>query len=222
MFGFEKYFCIGCGFNKQRSSMVMLFGDIGLCRECSQTIHSTKDMTFCGREYVDIVIAPFLYDGIISEAVREFKYSGQRLYGTFLTALALEYLKKKELLSDCDIIIPVPLHKNRFEERGYNQSEIIADRLAKVLKKQVNTSSLFRIRDTVHQSSLTGYDRIKNVKDAFLAQGNSVCGKKVLLVDDIYTMGETANQCARALKNVGAEKVTVFALCKAIEKSSLK
>ena len=89
MIGFEGYFCIGCGFNKSKNSMSMLLRDIGLCKDCSKNIYTTKDMTFEGRKYVDIAIAPFLYDGVVSEAVREFKYSGQRFYGTFLTALAL-------------------------------------------------------------------------------------------------------------------------------------
>lgn len=219
MLGLDKYFCIGCGFNKSKNSMGMIFGEIGLCRECSQNIHKTKDMTFEGREYVDIVIAPFLYDGIISDTVRAFKFSGQKLYGTFLTALALGYLKNIDLLNGYDVIIPVPLHKNRLNERGYNQSEIIADRLAKVLEKEVNIASLVRIRDTKHQSALSGYDRIQNVRDAFSVTDNSVCGKKIILVDDIYTMGETANECAKALIKGGAEKVLVFALCKATTSS---
>lgn len=218
----ERYFCVGCNFSKPKRYMNTVLGNLGLCRDCAESIHLTKDMTFEGKEFIDVVIAPFLYDGVISETVRAFKFSDQRLYGVFLTALALEHLKNKDLLNDCDVIIPVPLHKNRFDERGFNQAEVIADKLAKSLDKEVDTNTLFRIRDTLHQSSLTGYKRIENVKNAFIAAEGTICGKKIILVDDIYTMGETANECARILKRAGAKSVVVFALCRATEKSSSK
>jgi ComF family protein len=200
--------------------MNTILANLGLCKDCAESIRLTKDMTFEGKEFIDVVIAPFLYGGVISESVRAFKFSSQKSYGVFLTALALEYLENKSILADCDMIIPVPLHKNRLRERGYNQSDIIADRLSKMLNIEVNKDTLFRIRDTLHQSSLKGYRRIENVKDAFITAGDAVCGKKILLADDIYTMGETANECARMLKGAGAKSVVVFALCKATEKSS--
>lgn len=222
MLELERYFCVGCNFNKSKRYMSTVLGNLGLCADCAESVRFTKDMTFDGKEFIDMVIAPFLYEGAISEAVRAFKFSGQRLYGVFLTALSLAYLKNKDLLSGCDLIIPVPLHKNRYDERGYNQAEIIAERLSKSLNKNVDTNTLFRIRDTLHQSSLTGYKRIENVKNAFIAKEGRIHGKKILLVDDIYTMGETTNECARMLMKAGAGKVVVFALCKATEKSSLK
>jgi len=220
MLGLERYFCVGCNFNKPKRYMGSVLGDIGICNDCAESIHLTKDMTFEGKEFIDVVIAPFLYDGVISESIRAFKFSGQKSYGVFLTALALQYLKNKDILNECDLIIPVPLHKKRLDERGYNQAEIIADRLAKSLNKDVDKGTLFRIRDTLHQSSLTGYRRIDNVKGAFAAKEGAVYEKKIILVDDIYTMGETANECARMLIDAGAKSVVVFALCKATEKSS--
>ena len=221
MLEFERYFCVGCGLHKPKRQMDSIFGDIAICRECAEDIRTTKDMTFDGLEFIDIVIAPFLYDGVISEIIREFKFSGQRHYGTFLTALALERLQNRDIINDCDVIIPVPLHENRLNERGFNQSEIIANRIGKTLCKEVDAKTLIRVRDTRHQSSLKGLERIKNVKNAFEVQNDTVSGKKILLVDDIYTMGETANECAKALKNAGAKSVVVFALCRRIGKSSL-
>lgn len=221
MIGFERPFCIGCGYTKKESSMAVRLGNLGFCTDCAQTIHTTKDMTFQGREFVDIVISPFLYDGIIGEAVREFKFFGQKLYGSFLAALAVERFERKNILADCDIVVPVPLHKKRFEERGYNQSEIIAKRIAMEIGKEMDANSLIRIRDTSHQSRLSGYKRIENVKDAFLSDEENIYGKRILLIDDIYTMGETANQCAKALKAAGADSVKVFTLCKTIKSSLL-
>lgn len=200
--------------------MAKTYGNIGVCKSCAKNIHTTKEKTFDGKEYIDIVISPFLYDDTMRDAVRKFKFFGQRYFGEFLTVLALEYLGNKSCFDDYDLIIPVPLHTNRLNERGFNQSEIIADTLGNETKKEVCKDALFRIRDTLHQSSLKGLARIENVKDAFTAFPSAVSGKKIILVDDIYTMGETANECARTLKSAGAEKVAVFAICKTISKGS--
>lgn len=215
---FERYYCVGCGQSKAKPFMKWILNEIGICRECSQDIKMTGDMTFESKEFIDIVISPFLYDGIVKEIVCAFKFSGQRRYGDFLTALAFEYIKDNNALNEYDIIVPVPLHKNRFDERTFNQSDIISKRLGKLMNKEVNYSALVRIRDTLHQSSLKGADRVNNVKDAFLVSESGLEGKKIILVDDIYTMGETANECAKALRLAGAEKVAVFTLCKRIAK----
>lgn len=217
---FESFYCIGCDMSKFAGFMAKTYGNIGVCKSCAKNIHTTKEKTFDGKEYIDIVISPFLYDDTMRDAVRKFKFLGQRYFGEFLTVLALEYLGNESCFDDYDLIIPVPLHTNRLNERGFNQSEIIADTLGNAIKKEVCKDALFRIRDTLHQSSLKGLARIENVKDAFTAFPSAVSGKKIILVDDIYTMGETANECARTLKSAGAEKVAVFALCKTISKGS--
>ena len=216
---FERYYCIGCGHSKAKNFMKWISDEIGICRSCFEDITTTNDMTFDAKEFIDIVISPFLYDGVISEIVRAFKFNGQIRYGDFLTALAFEYIKDSNLLSEYDLIIPVPLHKNRFDDRTYNQSDIIAKRLGKLINKDVSCDVLIRIRDTKHQSSLKGADRVKNVKDAFLVPNIDLKGKRIILVDDIYTMGETANECAKALRLAGAEKVAVFTLCKRMIKN---
>lgn len=218
MFSIERYYCIGCGMSKSKALMYIISEENGICKSCAEEIYTTKDMTFEGKEYIDIVISPFLYDGIIADIVRAFKFGGQKMYGDFLTALSFKYFNDTYLLENHDLIVPVPLHENRLKERGYNQSDIIAKRLGKILNTDVDYDALIRTRDTLHQSSLKGKDRINNVKDAFLAQNGDIEGKKIILADDIYTMGETANECAKALINAGAEKVTVFTLCKTVMK----
>lgn len=219
----DRFYCVGCGFSKIKPYMYAILDEIGICRECFEDFHTTKDLTFEGKEFIDIAISPFLYDGIVSEIVRAFKFSGQVRYGDLLTELAFFRLKDTELLDNYDLIVPVPLHKNRLDERGYNQSDIIAKRLGKLINTEVDYSSLIRIRDTLHQSSLRGIDRIKNVKGAFTCKNKDLTDKKIILVDDIYTMGETANECAKELKIAGAKKVALFTLCKTVikQKSSL-
>ena len=217
------YYCIGCELPKDRLAMYYIQGEIGICKKCKDGIHTTKDMTFEGKQYIDIVISPFLYDGIVSDAVRAFKFGNKRRYGEFLTDLALFYINDIGIFNGYNMIVPVPLHKNRLKERGYNQSDIIAKRLGRRLNVDVDCGALIRTRDTLHQSSLNGLKRIENVRNAFCARDADLTGKQIILVDDIYTMGETANECAKALKSSGTEKVAVFSLCKTVqkEKSSL-
>lgn len=218
MIDLERYYCIGCGLSKRRVFMEKIIDKTGICNECAEEISRTKDMTFEGKEFTDIVISPFLYVGVVAEIVRNFKFGGQKHYGSFLTEMSFDYFKDTALFDGYDLIVPVPLHENRLKERGFNQSDIIAEKLRKMIDTKVNFTALKRIRDTLHQSSLKGSDRIKNVKDAFLAEDESLAGKKIILADDIYTMGETTNECAKALRAAGAQKVAVFTLCKTLIK----
>ena len=219
----ERFYCVGCGFSKPKSYMYAVLNEVGICRECFEDFHTTKDLTFEGKEFIDIAISPFLYDGIVAEIIRAFKFGSQVRYGDLLTELAFSYVRDTELFNDYDIIIPVPLHKNRLDERGFNQAEVIAKRLGKLLNMEIDCKSLIRLRDTLHQSSLRGIKRIENVKAAFSCGSADFTGKKIILVDDIYTMGETANECGKILKMAGAEKVALFTICKTVfkQKSSL-
>ena len=124
-----------------------------------------------------------------------------------------EKLKDIAMLKSCDMIIPVPLHPNRLRERGYNQSEILAERLSLILDVPMMTDVMFRIRDTRRQSSLKGLDRVENVRDAFYAHPDCVRDKRIILVDDICTMGETLKACEKALKIAGVKDVYGVTLC---------
>ena len=219
----ERFYCVGCGLSKLKPYMYAVLNEICICRDCFEDFHTTKDFTFEGKEFFDIAISPFLYDGIVAEIIRAFKFGNQVRFGDLLTELAFYYLKDSTLFDDYDLIIPVPLHKNRLDERGFNQAEVIAQRLGKLIDREVDSKCLIRLRDTLHQSSLKGIQRIENVKDAFACEGADFKGKRIILVDDIYTMGETANECAKVLANAGAEKTALFTICKTVikKKSSL-
>ena len=110
------------------------------------------------------------------------------------------------------VITPVPLHFTRLRQRYYNQSEIIAERLAKEVGVSVELL-LERTRPTQQQIRLTKTERAKNVAGAFQADSN-VAGKKVILVDDVFTTGATVNECAKQLKKQGAHEVVVICLAR--------
>jgi ComF family protein len=122
----------------------------------------------------------------------------------------------KKLNWSLDIITSVPLGLVRFKERGYNQATLLARPIALYLDMPFSTRVLNRTRDTRSQVGLTVSERHDNMVDAFHADSNLVCGKNILVVDDVATSGATLNACASALLHGGADNVYCFSLARAV------
>ena len=126
----------------------------------------------------------------------------------------------RELLSQTDVIVPVPLHRLRLWKRRYNQSAELARALSRFSGVPLDVHSLWRTRKTPSQGEMPSASaRRRNVRGAFAVPRErkpAVEGKKMLLVDDVLTTGATANACARALKRAGAAKVFVLALSRVV------
>ena len=213
MFFEKKYYCILCENYHYSDKIHTAYGEIGVCKKCYEKLSTTKEQNFDGGDGIKAVFSPFFYDGSIKEAVKKYKFSGQRLYGNLFGRMIYEKLKEILCIWDFDAIIPVPLHESRLLERGYNQSEIIADEISSLCKIKTITDGLFRIRETKRQSSLKGIERRENVKGAFYAYPEIIRGKRIILVDDICTMGETLRACADALETAGAKEIIAITLC---------
>ncbi len=211
LFG-KRGLCILCKRYKDSGKIHFIHNDIAVCEECYKKLKTTKDKTFDGKDNIKIVLSPYMYEGSLRNAIKEYKFSGQRLYGNLFGKMLAEELKEHIWLSEYDCIIPVPLHEIRLAERGYNQAEILAKEISDWLMLPLVNDALVRLRNTERQSRLRGAARIENVKGAFGAFGNFVKGKKIILVDDIYTMGETTRACAEALKTEGADDIAVVTL----------
>jgi len=221
MFFDRKYFCVCCKTYHNENRMRFSHKEIGICEDCYNKIKTTKDKCFDGGEEIKAVFSPYLYAGEIADAVKEFKFSGHWLFGELFGEIIYRELKGISHIWDYDCLIPVPLHENRFMERGYNQSEIIARKISELSNLPMINDGLFRIRETKRQSSLVGLERRTNVKGAFHAAESAVFNKRIILVDDICTMGETLRACADALHLAGAKEVIAITLCKSdIEKES--
>lgn len=214
MFLGRKCICVTCKKYKRKSDLPFSVEGIGICKDCYEKLKTTKDKSFDGGTGVKAVFSPYLYQGKLAEAVKEYKFSGQWLMGELFGEMMYAELKGISYIWEYDLIIPVPLHENRLNERGYNQSEIIAKKISELSDHQMINDALFRIRETKRQSSLPAKDRRTNVKGAFFAAKSVVSGKRIILVDDICTMGETIRACADALHNAGAEEVIAITLCK--------
>ncbi|MDP9133149.1 MAG: hypothetical protein M3M98_08455 [Nitrospirota bacterium] len=117
-----------------------------------------------------------------------------------------------------DILMPVPLHPNRLRRREFNQSLLLADRIGPVLRRPVSYRNLVRILDTDPQITLPRSARLLNLRKAFaLRAPREVIGKRILLIDDVFTTGTTVNECARTLLESGAHEVAVLALARSVD-----
>lgn len=151
------------------------------------------------------------YDGVIAEAIHLFKYGKKIGLGRPLGALLSEHLPRDV---SADLVIPIPLHSRRLRAREYNQSLILAEVVARRRRIPLAVSVLKRTVDTRPQIGLKRSERRANVRGAFAAESRGLAGKRVLLIDDVYTTGATAGECAKALKSGGAESVVVATLAR--------
>lgn len=153
------------------------------------------------------------YCGLLKEIIQDFKYHRRVGILNDLMPPLMQFFESWN--PDYEVVIPVPLSKERKRERGYNQSAILAKKIALLTGKPYSEKALFRIRDTHTQVGLNPYQRHLNVKDAFQADKNVVAKKSILLIDDITTTGSTINECAKSLRIAGTKNVFGFTLARA-------
>ncbi len=144
------------------------------------------------------------FDGPARALVHALKYEGRPSAADDL-AEAVGPLVGRAARGAVDAIVPVPLHAVRLRERGFNQAEIIARRIAPFVGAPVEASWLRRVRPTRTQTDLSRTERLANVRLAFEACGDPAAGRRLLLVDDVVTTGATLAAAAAALGAAGAE-----------------
>jgi ComF family protein len=131
----------------------------------------------------------------------------------------------RDLLAEADVLVPVPLHRRRLWARRFNQSALMAQRLARLSGKPADPLVLERIRPTPSQGEMpSAKARRRNVRGAFRVapkRAVSVKGRTVLLIDDVFTTGATVSACARALKRAGARKVLVLTLARVVRAAAI-
>ena len=118
-------------------------------------------------------------------------------------------------LRSCDIIIPVPISKKRNKQRGYNQSLLIARELSKKANIELVNNCLYKTKNVIEQSKLSKEERIENIQDVYeIKRQGKLANKKILLVDDIFTTGSTANECCKMLNKANAKEIYVLTIAK--------
>lgn len=156
------------------------------------------------------------YEGSLRVLLHQLKFAGRRRAAGRLARLLLEDEAVRALLATSDVLVPVPLHPRRLRERGFNQSALIAEELARAAGRLFSPEALVRRRDTAPQSGLKAGERRRNVRDAFVVRRRScVAGRVVTLVDDVVTTGATSQACALALAAAGASEVRLLTAARA-------
>ena len=148
------------------------------------------------------------YDSVARKILTALKYHGKCDNADYLAAETVAGLCEEILRMEADFFVPVPVHPRRKRVRGFNQAELIAKRLGERLDIPVRTDVLKRIKNTLPQKELGSAARLNNLLKAFAVKNtDKLAGKTVILVDDIYTTGSTAEACTRVLLLGGAKKV---------------
>lgn len=186
------------------------------CQQCALPL--PDDDSSCGRCLVDpppyrYTQAPWLYQPPVAQLISRFKYNRQYSIGRVLSTMAAS--KYVSAYSGCnlpDIIVPIPLHWQRHITRGFNQSEHLARYYAGHLGIPMQRV-LKRCKSTTAQQTLNAEQRRRNLKGAFKVIGD-VCGKRVVVVDDVMTTGTTVGEASRCLLKAGASEVHVWCLAR--------
>jgi ComF family protein len=153
----------------------------------------------------------------LRRVVQKFKYGRKvslgKPLGRLLAQGCREFLQERR----AELIVPVPLHPKRLRWRGFNQSLLLARQVSRAYKLPVDPFVLYRDRETPPQTQLAEDERRKNVRGVFATYPEKALkGKRVLLVDDVYTSGATVNECSRVLLRGGAKEVTVLTLARTV------
>lgn len=169
---------------------------VEFCRDCIRHEHSFVQ----GK-------ALWVYRGCVKESIYRLKYGNRREYGIAYAQELVKHYEKWIRRKGIQVIIPIPLHKRRRRQRGYNQAEIIAREMGRILDIPVCSGILLRCVHTRPQKELNDKERKNNLKKAFKITENNVQLNHILLVDDIYTTGSTMDGAAEALHAAGASEI---------------
>ncbi|HOD35287.1 MAG TPA: ComF family protein [Syntrophales bacterium] len=169
------------------------------------------------KQYFTSVRSLGVYETSLLKTIQRFKYQGSLHAGEALGSLMAVWCHQAFDVGEYDVIMPVPLHLQRLRERGFNQSLVLARAMARRFSVELDFMTLRRTASTAPQTGLKKEERARNVRGAFkLENGHRVKGKKVLLIDDVYTTGSTVRECARILTTGGAGRVGVLTLARAL------
>ena len=181
------------------------------CCKCGKHVDAGANHLFCydcarAPRYFERGIALYEYASV-HDSVHMFKNKGRPEYAEFYALAMEEALGEKIRAMEADAIIPIPLHSSKLRKRGYNQAALLARRLGELCKIPVREDILLRVQKTTVQKHLSHTERQNNMKKAFHINENDVKLSNIILVDDIYTTGNTIDAAAEVLLKNGVEKV---------------
>ncbi len=210
----------------------ILKGNDGICPICRKRLHYIKEPKCkkCGKqlereeqEYCrdcqrfshafDRGAAVFAYDDVMRRSIAMFKYHNRREYAKVYASEMVRHCGHFLKMAAPEVILPVPIHPLKKRQRGFNQAELVAKELGKLLKLPVDTKYLVRKEKTLPQKELTRTQRKSNLRRAFDVHKNGKDYKKVLLIDDIYTTGATIDAISEILRENETKVIFFLTIC---------
>ncbi len=205
----------------------------GICAECEKDLRYIEEPRcyICGRELdafdeeycPDCKAKERFFDGgfpllhyvpPVSDSVAAIKYRGKKEYVSFYAERIAARFGETFGMLGVEGLVPIPIHKNRLKKRGFNQAGLLADEISGLTGLPV-LDILERRIDTIPQKTLGNEERFKNLEKALCLKTADMEGKRLLIVDDIFTTGSTVNAAAKILKAAGAKKVYYTSICRA-------
>ncbi len=175
------------------------------CKRCSKPINSHEaEFCFdCSKKTFSYEkgMALCVYDKIMKTSITNFKYNNRREFADFYVDEIVDRFEREIMQINPDALIPIPIHSSKLKKRGFNQAELLAEKIGKRLNIPVYSHILLRNRKTEAQKELNEKQRLKNLENAFIFCKNGVELNKVILIDDIYTTGSTIEVCTKLLNN---------------------
>lgn len=188
-----------------------------VCLKCGKTIENER-MEFCAdctksKKSFIRCYPIFNYSEPVRSSVLRIKYDNRREYLDYYAVQMVRKLESHISRIKPDGLVPVPIHRKKLKERGYNQAYELAVRVGKKLDIPVYKELLVREEYTAPQKGLGHNERYKNIRGAIRPGKSDAALDTVILIDDIYTTGATAEECTKALKEVGITNVYVAVIC---------
>lgn len=184
------------------------------CPKCGYQTEGTECSNCAENHYVFTqAVAVFLYEGPAKAMVHALKYRGLYAIADWFANRMYMVLQNEPKLMETECVAAIPLHGVRKRVRGYNQSAKIAEALAGKMGKPYLDQALVRKVNTETQTHLSAAARRNNLQDAFKAGRDDVSGKKVLLIDDVFTTGTTVNEASKVMLKAGAVEVYIMTAC---------
>ena len=215
--------CVKCG--KQNKNWI--------CEKCHNDIDKYKKNEYIrkvdklefsdgnkreySKAYFDELMYIFEYRRVIRKLLIKYKFNDESYISHFFATEIFNNKKINEILSGYDIMMPVPMDKKKEKKRGYNQTTLVLKELIELHWKTIDIvqDNLIKIKTTNTQSTLNGIDRKYNIEGAYVVKRPyELKNKKIVVFDDIYTTGATANEIAKVLMLSGANKILIFTLAK--------
>jgi len=209
--------CVVCGQSLQKN-------ESHICLSCLYSIPKTNyhlhtdnpiEKRFWGKVPIAHATSFFFFQkgSSFQKILHVLKYKGIKEVGEIVGKYAASDLLESSNFKSIDIIIPVPLHPDKFKKRGYNQAEWIGKGLSTILEKPQDTKTLQRVKGNTTQTKKSVFERYENTEGIFeCTDFNTLKGKHVLLVDDVLTTGSTLEACINALLKIEGNKISIFTL----------